>query len=252
MRHPLLFAALILSAAPLAARTPAAPVVVMLGAPDRPVTDVALDAGRKPVEVIAFTGVKAGDTVLDVVPGGGYYSRLLAAAVGPKGRVVGLMPPPFLESDKAKARWAELTKAHPNLELLAAMPADAVLPPRIDVTLFHLTYHDMYWQSEEYKIPRMEPAAFLTRLYAATKPGGTVLVIDHAANAGAEPRSEAERAHRIDPAVVKADFARAGFRLDAESPMLAMPSDDRSKLVFDPAVRGKTDRFVLRFRKPAR
>ena len=81
--------------------------------------------------------------------------------------------------------------------------------------------------------------------------GGIVGVIDHAATPGGDPRAIADKLHRIDPAVVKADFARAGFKLEAESDLLRVAADDRSKLVFDPAVKGNTDRFVMRFRKPA-
>lgn len=96
----------------------------------------------------------------------------------------------------------------------------------------------------------MDPAAFLKRLYDGTKPGGIFGVIDHVATARGGTRAVVEKLHRIDPATVKADFARAGFTLEAESGLLHVAADDHSKSVFDPAVKGHTDRFVMRFRKP--
>ena len=108
---------------------------------------------------------------------------------------------------------------------------------------------DSYWQSDKFGIPRTDPDAFVKTLYAATKPGGIVGIIDHVGPAG-DTRAVVDKLHRIDPAVVKADFLRAGFVLEAQSPLLANPADDHSKLVFDPAIRGKTDRFLYRFRKP--
>ncbi|MFD2430274.1 hypothetical protein ACFSUK_23580 [Sphingobium scionense] len=118
-----------------------------------------------------------------------------------------------------------------------------------DFTIINLSYHDLYWQSDKFGIPRTDPDAFVKTLYAATKPGGIVGIIDHAGPVG-DTRAVVDKLHRIDPAVVKADFLRAGFVLEAQSPLLANPADDHSKLVFDPAIRGKTDRFLYRFRKP--
>jgi predicted methyltransferase len=118
--------------------------------------------------------------------------------------------------------------------------------------MLHLNYHDTYWESAKYNFPRMEPAAFLRTVFQAMKPGGTIAVIDHAANAGGDTRDVVEKLHRIDPAVVRRDFEAAGFVLDGQSNLLANPADDHSKQVFDPSIRGKTDRFVYRFRKPRR
>lgn len=117
--------------------------------------------------------------------------------------------------------------------------------------MLHLSYHDLYWESTQYKIPRADPAAFVAALYKATKPGGIVAVIDHA-GPGGDTRAVVEKLHRIDPAVVKADFVKAGFVLDGESDVLKVAADDHTKLVFDPSVRGNTDRFAFRFKKPKR
>jgi predicted methyltransferase len=96
----------------------------------------------------------------------------------------------------------------------------------------------------------MEPDAFLKAVYAAMKPGGVIGVIDHAASPGGDTRATVEKLHRIDPAVVKADFARAGFAFVGSSDLLRNPADDHSLLVFDPKIRGKTDRFIFKFKKP--
>ncbi len=257
IRHPegkmmnRLIAALLLAAAPLATLH-AAPANVAAAVADttRPAEERALDAGRKPVEVLRFLGLETGDRVLDVMTGSGYYAELIAKAVGPKGSVVALEPPVFL-SDKGKASWDGLQARAPNVELLLQMPGEMKLAPAsFDLALLHLVYHDFYWESAQYKFPRMDPDAALTALFAAMKPGGVVGVVDHVGKAG-DTRAAADKLHRIDPATVKADFLRAGFVLDGESDLLRVPADDGSKLVFDPAVRGKTDRIVYRFRKPA-
>jgi predicted methyltransferase len=114
----------------------------------------------------------------------------------------------------------------------------------------NLDYHDVYWESAERKIVRMNPDEWLKTFYAALKPGAIVGIVDHAASPGGDTRAVVEKLHRIDPKVVEADFKRAGFVLVARSDMYRNPADDHSLLVFDPKVRGKTDRFVLKFRKP--
>jgi predicted methyltransferase len=115
----------------------------------------------------------------------------------------------------------------------------------------NLDYHDVYWQNEQRKIPRMEPDVWLRAIYAAMKPGATLGVIDHVANPGGDTREVVEKLHRIDPAVVRADFERAGFVLDGQSDILRNPADDHSANVFDAAIRGKTDRVIFRFKKPS-
>lgn len=229
----------------LAAPALAAPVSLADRAPDA----VALDAGRHPVEVLEASGLKAGDTVLDVMAGSGYYSELLARVVGPKGKVVAMEPPPFLDNPKALAAWDALIQRNPNVTLLKALPGDDVLPAGLDAAFFHLTYHDLYWESEKFKFPRLDPVAFNARLFKAMKKGGTVILIDHVGAPG-DPRVTADKVHRIDPAVARADFEKAGFKFVREVPVLRTGGDNPATLVFDPAVRGKTDRFYYIFRKP--
>ena len=125
-----------------------------------------------------------------------------------------------------------------------ALPTNAY-----DFMMINLNYHDTYWESAKYGMKRMDPTSFLKTIYAAIKPGGIVGVIDHVANPG-DTRENVEKYHRIDPATVKADFERAGFKLAAEERILRNPADDHTLLVFNPQIRGKTDRFIYKFRKP--
>lgn len=235
-----LVACLLLAIAPTLAAQPAA----------RPAADVALDAGRKPDAMLALLDLKPGQRLLDVVAGGGYYSRLAAERVGPEGLVFAQTTAGLMKQEGMPARWVALKAAHSNVRLLVGVPGEMRLPDRLDRVLFHLTFHDLYWESAQFEVPRMDPAQFLQQLHAAMLPGGVVLVIDHLAKAGAEPRAETQARHRIDPARVKADMAAAGFVLGEESDALRVPGDDLSKLVYDAAVRGKTDRFVQRYTRP--
>jgi predicted methyltransferase len=121
---------------------------------------------------------------------------------------------------------------------------------KYDFMLINMDYHDVYWESAKYGIPRMDPDQWLKSIYAAMKPGAIVGVVDHVANANDDTRATVEKYHRIDPNVVKADFKRAGFQLVGTSDILRNPADDHNLLVFDPKIRGKTDRFIFKFRKP--
>lgn len=231
----------------------AAPADVAAGvaAMGRPAEAVKLDESRKPVEVLGFLGLEKGDRALDLFTGSGYYAEIMGKAVGPKGSVVAWEPANFLD-DKGKTAFDALRGREPNVSLAASSAADMSLAPdNFDFVLMHMVYHDTYWESEKYKFPRMDPAAFLAKVFAATKPGGTVGVVDHVAAPGGDTREVVEKLHRIDPAVLRADFERAGFVFDGESDLLRNPADDHSKLVFDPAVRFKTDRVIYRFKKPA-
>jgi predicted methyltransferase len=225
-----------------------ADVAAAIAAPGRPADQVKLDAVRKPVEVLRFEGLKRGDIVLDLFAGGGYYSEIMAKAVGPRGGVLAWEPAGFL-SDKAKAGWKDLRTRAPNVGLIMVSSSAFTLPrDAFDFVMFHLNYHDVYWQNAKYGYGPLDPNAFLRTVYDSMKPGATIAVIDHVGPAG-DTRAIVEKLHRIDPATIKADFKRAGFVLDGESNLLRNPADDHSKLVFDPSIRGVTDRVVYRFRK---
>jgi predicted methyltransferase len=230
--------------------TAGADVAAAVAAPGRPADMVKLDAVRKPVEVLKFAGLKRGDMVLDVIAGSGYYTEIMAKAVGPGGGVVAYQPPAFM-TDKGRAAWAELKQRAPNTGVLSTSLAAFSLPANtFDFVMIHLNYHDFYWENAKFGLPRMDPDTMLRTVYQSVKPGGIVAVIDHVANPGGDTRAVVDQLHRIDPAVIKADFARAGFVLEGESNLLRNPADDHTKLVFDPSIRGVTDRVVYRFRKP--
>jgi predicted methyltransferase len=212
--------------------------------------NIARDASRKPAELLAFFGVKRGMRMLDLFGMNGYWAEINSQVVGPRGRVTVWQPTQFYTAD-GRTNWLAGAGRLPNVSLIVS-PFEAPVWPdaAYDFALINLDYHDVYWQNPQRGIPRMEPAAFVSKLYAALKPGGVVGLVDHVANAGSDPRQSVDKLHRIDPAVIRADFERAGFRLEAESPLLRNPADDHSLLVFDKAIRGQTDRVVFKFRKP--
>ena len=216
----------------------------------RTADNVKLDESRKPAEVLAFLGLKPGMQVLDPFGLNKYWAEITAPAVGAKGHVTVWEPDQFLKPED-RASFEAFAAKQKNVSLINSPFEAPNFPARsYDFALINLDYHDVYWESEKYGIKRMEPDAWLKTLYAAMKPGAVVGVIDHAAAAGSDPRTSVEKMHRIDPAVVKADFARAGFKLEGTSDLLANAADDHSLLVFDPKIRGKTDRFIMKFRKP--
>ena len=255
MRKLILMAAtLILAAVPgmAAKRGGGAPdLKAAVSAPGRPADQVKLDEVRKPVETLSFLGLKRGDRVLDYFTGTGYYAEIMARAVGPQGLVLGWNSSGFSQREAVKTAMAEMRKRNANFGYFAT-PTTAIAFPKdgFDFAMLHLVYHDAYWESAQFGLPRIDPNSVVQALWHSVKPGGIVAVIDHAAKPGGDTREVVEKLPRIDPAVVRADFERAGFVLEAQSDLLRVPADDLTKNVFDPSIRGRTDRFVYRFRKP--
>ncbi|HYE29184.1 MAG TPA: methyltransferase domain-containing protein [Allosphingosinicella sp.] len=241
-------------AMPAAAKAPPrgpADVAAAVAAPGRPADAVKLDEVRKPAEVLRFMGLKRGDRVLDYFTGTGYYADIIARAVGPSGYVVGWNSAGFARREPVVKALADIRSRHSNTAFYSSpTTAIAFAPNSFDFALLHLVYHDAYWESAQFGLPRIDPNTVVQAIWHAVKPGGTVAVIDHVATPGGDTREVVEKLHRIDPAVVRADFERAGFVLEARSDLLRVPSDDHSKNVFDPSIRGRTDRFMYRFRKP--
>ncbi len=238
------------AAGPLAAKPmktmPAPDYAAALADPARTADNRKLDEGRMPAAVLAFADIRAGQTVADYQAGGGYYTELLSRAVGPKGRVYALTAPPGYQAKP----WNALVAAHPNVVVIAApTQALSLAPGSVDTLFLHLVYHDLYFVSEKYGHPPMDVPATLKSWFAAVRPGGHVVIVDHAGPAG-DPRAVVDRLHRIDPARVTADMTAAGFVPDGASDVLHRSDDDQSKNVFDPAIRGKTDRFMLKFHRP--
>jgi predicted methyltransferase len=201
------------------------------------------DARRHAAEVIAFSGAKAGSTVVDIIPGAAYWTRIFTGVVGPTGHVWAVWP-------NAAAKYAE--KGKPALEARGLTNVSAVLDPAIltvdkpvDLVLTVQNYHD---------VPNggggeAALAAFNASVFKALKPGGIYMVIDHVAPAGSG-LADTNTLHRIDPAIVKKQVLAAGFQWVGETTVLANPKDDHTLKVFDPAIRGVTDQFVYKFRKP--
>jgi predicted methyltransferase len=233
-----------------AAAQPAANITAAVASSARGADNVKLDESRKPAQVLAFLGLRSGMHVLDLFGANAYWAEITSPVVGPKGHVTVWAPNQFY-SDKVKQSFGAFMASHPNVSIVAS-PFEAPALPRnyADWVILNDNYHDTYWQNDKYKIPRMDPNAFLKTVYAAMKPGAVIGVIDHVANPNSDARATVDKLHRIDPNVVKADFKRAGFVLVKTSDMLRNPADDHSLLVFDPKIRGKTDRFVFEFRKP--
>lgn len=252
MRHlTILAAALALSGtAPLVAAPQPPTISAAVAATNRTPDNVKLDAGRKPAQLLQFLGLKRGMHVLDLFGANAYWAEIEAPVVGPKGHVTVWQPTQFYR-DKTKQSFGEFAAKHPNVSIVTS-PFEAPALPKnyADFVILNDNYHDTYWQNEKYGIPKMDPNAFLKAIYAAMKPGAVIGVIDHVALPNDDVRATVEKFHRIDPEVVKADFKRAGFVLAGSSDMLRNPADPHSTDPFDESIKGKTDRFVFKFRKP--
>jgi predicted methyltransferase len=214
----------------------------------RPTSDTDQDANRKPVAVLTFAEVKPGETVVDLLPGGGYYTRLFSKAVGPKGTVYGVTPDELLQKfPKALDGIKSIagTDDYKNVTSLQG-PAVPVNPPKkADIIFTSMNYHD--YHNPLLGSPDM--MAFNKSVLNALKPGGLFIVLDHAAAADSG-FAATNTTHRIDPAAAKAEILAAGFEFVGESDALRNPEDDHTLSVFDKSLRGKTDRFIYKFRKP--
>jgi len=203
----------------------------------------ALDPAWKVPEVVAFIGLKKGDKVADIV--GGRLTGALAEAVGPTGKVYAVETAEIVKGHpQIMDRMKALASQSPNV-VVSAEPVATPLPPGLDAVFIRQNYHDLY---DKFMGP-VDVPAFNRGVFAALKPGGVYVVLDHAAVAGSGI-SATDTLHRIDPARVKTDVLAAGFKLDAESSILANAGDDHTKGVFDASVRGHTDQFLYRFKKP--
>ena len=221
------------------------PLSTALGDTSRSEADRSRDAGRKPADVIRFLGIEEGMSVIDLIAASGYYTEVLSLAVGPSGTVYAQNPPRVLQfrdgaNDKAMtARLADDRLA--NVVRLDTELSDTGLEPHsLDAAITGLNFHDVY---------NNDPAAataWLGAIRMLLKPGGVFGVIDHMGDAGADNA----KLHRIEEQLVIEAVEAAGFEVEATSDVLRSPSDDRTKGVFDPSVRGKTDRFLLKLRSP--
>jgi len=215
----------------------------------RPEADSQRDGERKPADTLAFSGVKPGATVIELMPGGGYYTRLLSKVAGPKGHLYALVPAPRPDAAPGAPDRSLPVKAiaaasgYGNISVLVQPIKSLELPSQADLVWTSNNYHDVK------NVPGIDMLAFNKAVFDALKPGGHYLVIDHAAAADA-PADVTNTLHRISGEVVKEEALAAGFVLEGASEVLHNATDGHDLKVFDPAIRGKTDQFVLKFVKP--
>jgi predicted methyltransferase len=201
----------------------------------RPPLDRFRDERRKPAQTLAFAGIKEGMKIAELIPGNGYYTRLLSKAVGPAGKVYTLPGgEPRTPLSAALAKNAEYT----NIQYVPGNLATLVVPEPVDLVWTSQNYHDL----------RAQAATINKAVFNALEPGGIYLIVDHAAKQGA--RNESIPLHRIDEELVKQEVSAAGFVLEAEGDLLRNSKDDRARQVMERDLNRQTDQFILRFRKP--
>ncbi|MDC0237397.1 SAM-dependent methyltransferase [Gammaproteobacteria bacterium] len=212
----------------------------------RPESDTGRDAGRKPAEVLHFLGLQENAIVMDVMASSGYYTEVLAHAVGSEGTVYAQNPPMMLKYrdgfyDKALAQRLKDGRLT-NVVRLDRDMGDLGIPlESVDLAITALNFHDIYNSAGE-----SAALELLSQVYGLLKPGGVFGVIDHAGN----PEGDNNRLHRMDEAAMRGLIARSAFQLDGSGDLLRNPKDDRTGGVFAPDIRGNTDRFLFRLRKP--
>jgi predicted methyltransferase len=218
-------------------------VIKAVADPSRPADDRKWDDARKPAAVLAFAKVKPGEIVAEYLPGGGYYTRMLSDVVGHTGKVFALETTTWGKQNIEATKSA--TSALPNVSLDLAPLGTFHLPEKVDLFWTSNNYHDLHIP----KYAKIDMAEFNKQVFDALKPGGIYFILDHAAAPGTGA-TLSPKLHRIDKQTVIDEVTAAGFKLVDESHLLNNPSDDHSKVVFDPAIRFRTDQFILMFKKP--
>jgi predicted methyltransferase len=254
IRHPHVLAAaltatLMLTATCASAASIPGNIAAAIADGNRPDADKQRDADRKPAETLAFTGVKTGAQIAELLPGGGYFTRIFSKAVGSSGHVYALVPARSPDAPADMPDFAARVKAiaadpnYANVSVVVEPFSQLGVPAPVDLVWTSQNYHDLH------NLPGLDVGVFNKMVFDDLKPGGIYLVLDHTAEAGSGGR-DTKTLHRIDPETVKKEVLAAGFVFVGGSDLLRQPSDRRSLKVFDPTVRGKTDQFILKFRKP--
>jgi predicted methyltransferase len=238
--------AVIILASSMAAQAAApkvpAPISAAVADEGRPQADKDKDGARKPAESIAFAGIKKGEKVADLLAGGGYFTRIFSKVVGDGGMVYATSFPPRPGAPTpSPLETLAADSAYKNVKVIVGPPADIKLPEKVDVVWTALNYHDV----ENAGMTE----AFNKAAFAVLKPGGTFIVIDHAAAPGSGT-NDTKSLHRIDPQVVKKEVTAAGFKFERVGDFLANPKDDHKSNVHDESIRWHTDQFILKFSKP--
>jgi predicted methyltransferase len=230
--------------APVATRADApAAIARAVADPARPAADRKLDAVRKPAAVMAFAGIRPGEAVAEYLPGGGYYTRMLSDAVGPTGKVYALETTTWGADNVAATKKVLSEPGRSNIVLDLAPLGQFHLPAKVDVFWTTDNYHDLHVP----KFAKVDMAAFNKAVFDSLKPGGTYVIVDHAAAAG-HGAKDSPTLHRIEKQTVIQEVTAAGFRPAGESDALHDASDDHAKKIFD--LHFHTDQFVLKFVKP--
>jgi predicted methyltransferase len=233
------------------AKAPAVPkaVAAAVADPARPQADRDRDADRKPAECIAFAGLKPGQRIADLIPGGGYFTRIFSGVVGPKGEVLAVATPkrPDAPADRpepsAAVRAIAADPHYKNVNVSVMKIAELKLPENLDMVWTSQNYHDVH------NVKDIDVGAFNKAVFESLKPGGIYIVIDHAAEKGAG-FTVTSTLHRSEPDAVKAEVMAAGFEFVGASDVIANSADDHKTAVFEQGLHDKTDRYVLKFRKP--
>ncbi len=233
----------------LAAGSPTDAIAAAIADTARPKTDTDRDPNRKPAETLAFAGVKPGDRIGDYAAGSGYFTRLFSVVAGAKGHVYASVPAPLFKYSnivKGIADTQTYAVTHPNVTVTFASALGAVkYPEKLDVFWISQNYHDLH---DSFMGP-VDMAAFNRAVYAALKPGGVYIVLDHVAAKGS-PANVTDTLHRIEPSTVRREVEAAGFKFVGESTVLSTSADPHTAGVFNPSIQGRTDQFILKFRRP--
>jgi predicted methyltransferase len=232
-----------------AADAPSPAIAAAVADPARPDTDTTRDTNRKPAETLAFVGVKPGDKVADYAAGSGYFTRLFAVVVGQTGHVYPSVPSGLFQYANIVKGIADIETyavSHPNVTVTFGSALDAArYPEKLDIFWISQNYHDL---PDRFMGP-VDMAAFNAAVFAALKPGGLYVILDHVAAPGSPP-DVTESLHRVEPATVRREVEAAGFKFVAESKLLANPADPHTAGPFNPSIQGHTDQFILKFTKP--